>query len=221
MSAALFYRDMLLAVRRPFDVLTPIGFFLMIATLFPLAISPSSEALTLVRSAILWIAVLLASLPSFDRLYEDDYQSGLLDHLMMRRVPLWEYASVRIASHFVIMGLPLLASLPILALFFAIPASLLPLLALIIALGIFSLTLLGSIAAALTLGSRPSSVLSAVLILPLAFPILIFGTLASQAVLDGTSPTSHLALLGAVCLCPMVVSPVATFYALRIAIEER
>ena len=52
--------------------------FLIIATLFPLAIGPSPELLTLVRSAILWIAVLLASLPSFERLYQDDYHQGLL-----------------------------------------------------------------------------------------------------------------------------------------------
>lgn len=221
MISAIFKRDMLLAIRRPGDVLTSVGFFLMISTLFPLAIGPNPETLSLVTSSIVWIAVLLASLPSFDRLFIDDFESGFLDRLIMRRVALWEYALVRIISHFCLMGLPLIASLPILALFFAIELASLPLLAAIIAIGLLGLTLLGAIAASLTLGARRSSILSAILILPLAFPIVIFGTLASQAVLDGAAYGEHLSLLGALCLALLVLSPAATFYALRTAIEER
>ena len=82
-------------------------------------------------------------------------------------------------------------------------------------------TLLGAIAASLTLGARRASLLSAILILPLAFPIVIFGTLASQAVLEGQDYSAHFALLGASCLILLVVSPAATFYALHYAIEER
>ena len=221
MIGAIFKRDILLALRRAGDVMSAVGFFIMIATLFPLAIGPNAETLSLVTSAILWIAVLLASLPSFDRLFLEDYDSGFLDRLVMRNVALWEYALIRMVSHFVVMGLPLLASLPILALFFDIPLRSLPLISLIIATGLFSLTLLGGIAASLTLGARRASLLSAILILPLAFPIVIFGTLASQAVLEGTAFGAHFALLGSACLFLCVLSPAATFYALRNAIEER
>ena len=221
MIGALFKRDLKLAMRRRGDLLSHIGFFLMIATLFPLAIGPAPEMLSLVTSAILWIAVLLAAIPSFDKLFLDDYDTGFLDQLVMRRVALWEYALVRIISHFVVMGGPLLLCLPFLAVFFAIHPAHIGLLIAIIAIGLLSLTFLGAIAAALTLGARRSSVLSAILILPLAFPILIFGTLASQAVLEGHDYGAHLALLGALTLVLAVISPAATFYALHIAIEER
>ena len=83
MHCALIKRDITLAMRRPGEVLTPIGFFLMIATLFPLAIGPSDEILSLVRPAILWIAVLLASLPSLISLYQDDYHHGFIDRLIL------------------------------------------------------------------------------------------------------------------------------------------
>lgn len=221
MIIALLKRDLRLAVRRSGDLLSHIGFFLMIATLFPLAIGPAPDLLSAVRSAILWIAVLLAAIPSFDKLFADDYDTGFLDQLVIRRLALWEYALVRIFSHFVIMGGPLLLCLPFLAVFFAIDASHLLVLIGILAIGLLSLTFLGAIAASLTLGARRSGLLSAVLILPLAFPILIFGTLASQAVLDQTDYSAHFALLGAVTLFLAVISPAATFYALRIAIEER
>ena len=220
MIAAIFKRDLLLAMRRPGDVMNTVGFFIMIATLFPLAIGPDAATLSLVSSSILWIAVLLASLPSFDRLFSEDYHSGFLDQLVIRRIPLWEYALVRILSHFIVMGLPLIASLPILGLFFAIDFTLLPLIAVIMALGLFSLTMLGAIAASLTLGARRASLLSAILILPLAFPIVIFGTLATQALITNEAYLSHFALLGSVSLFLLVLSPAATFYALRNAIED-
>ncbi|MGC6516632.1 MAG: heme exporter protein CcmB [Candidatus Puniceispirillaceae bacterium] len=221
MLLALFKRDVLLALKRPSEVLTPVGFFLMISTLFPLAIGPEADTLKQIQSAILWIAVLLAAMPSFDRLYTDDYESGFLDIVIMRQTSLWAYAFVRLVSHFVIMGVPLIITLPVLALFFSVEAKAIPLLCGIICIGLFSLTLLGSVAASLTLGARRSGVLSFVLILPLAFPLLIFGTLASQALLGGAPYHAHLALLASSCLFLSVISPAATFYALRIAIEER
>ena len=220
MIGAIFKRDILLAMRRKGDVFNTVGFFIMIATLFPLAIGPNAERLSLVSSSIFWVAVLMASLPSFDRLFAEDYHSGFLDQLVMRRIPLWEYALIRIISHFITMGLPLIVFLPILGLFLAIEAHLLPMIAIIMALGLFSLTLLGAIAASLTLGARRASLLSAILILPLAFPIVIFGTLATQALLSGEAYFSHFALLGSASLFLLVLSPAATFYALRNAIED-
>ena len=221
MILSVFQRDMIAALRRPSDLLTSVGFFIMIATLFPLAIGPDAKTLSLVTSAIIWIAVLLASLPSFDRLFKDDYHNGFIDHIIMRNLPLWLYALIKSFGHFCIMGLPLVITLPLLALFFTISLEALPLLALTVTIGLISLTLLGAIAASLTLGARNGGLLSAILILPLALPIVIFGTLASQAVLEGTDYLAHLALLGSVCLTLLVISPAATFYALRTAIEER
>ena len=217
----LFIRDIRLAVRRAGDILSYVGFFLMIATLFPLAIGPDEATLSLVASSVLWIAVLLAAIPSFDRLYYDDYHYGFFDQLILRRTSLFDYAIMRVVSHFLVMGVPLLLSLPIMGLFFAIEASKLILIAGMIAIGLFALTCLGSIGASLTLGARRSGLLSAVLILPLAFPILIFGTLASQAVLDDTAYGAHLALLGSAALFLSMISPIATLFSLRIALEEQ
>ena len=89
MIGQIFIRDLRLAMRRPGDVISTVGFFLMIATLFPLAIGPDSKMLALMTSSILWIAVLLASLPSFDRLFVDDYHTGFLDRLVISNAALW------------------------------------------------------------------------------------------------------------------------------------
>ena len=217
----IFKRDFRLALRRPGDALSYIGFFVMIATLFPLALGPSPEKLTLVTSSIIWIAVLLAAIPSFERLYAEDEQSGLIDRLFVTGAPLWGYALIRILSHFLFMGIPLLLTLPIMALFFGIEAGKLAWLMMIVAIGLLSLTLLGSIGASLTLGARRSGILSAILILPLAFPLLIFGTLASEAILQDSDFMPHFLLLISAGLVLLVISPLATLYALRFALEER
>ena len=217
----IFKRDFRLALRRPGDALSYIGFFVMIATLFPLALGPSPEKLALVTSSIIWIAVLLAAIPSFERLYAEDEQSGLIDRLFVTGAPLWGYALIRILSHFVFMGAPLLLTLPIMALFFGIEAGHLAWLMVIVAVGLLSLTLLGSIGASLTLGARRSGILSAILILPLAFPLLIFGTLASEAILQDADFMPHFLLLISAGLVLLVISPLATLYALRFALEER
>ena len=217
----IFKRDFRLALRRPGDALSYIGFFVMIATLFPLALGPSPEKLALVTSSIIWIAVLLAAIPSFERLYAEDEQSGLIDRLFVTGAPLWGYAMIRILSHFLFMGIPLLLTLPIMALFFGIEMSNLAWLMVIVAVGLLSLTLLGSIGASLTLGARRSGILSAILILPLAFPLLIFGTLASEALLQDADFMPHFLLLMSAGLVLLVISPLATLYALRFALEER
>ena len=221
MLGQLFLRDIRLAMRRPGEVISDIGYFLMIATLFPLAVGPAPDKLAIITSAILWIAVLLAALPSFDRLYVDDEASGFLDRIIVSRTPLSGYVLVRIASHFLVMGGPLLLTVPVLALFFAIAPYHLPIMLVIMAAGLAALTCLGSIGAALTLGARRSGLLSAILILPLSFPLLIFGTLATEALLTGGAYHAHFYLLLSSCLFLIVLSPIASVFALRIAIEER
>ena len=163
----------------------------------------------------------MAAIPSFERLYAEDEQSGLIDRLFVTGAPLWGYALIRILSHFVFMGTPLLLTLPIMALFFGIEAGHLAWLMVIVAVGLLSLTLLGSIGASLTLGARRSGILSAILILPLAFPLLIFGTLASEAILQDGDFMPHFLLLSGAGLVLFVISPLATLYALRFALEER
>ena len=206
-------------MRRPGDALSYIGFFVMIATLFPLALGPAPDTLALVTSSIIWIAVLLASIPSFERLYTEDEQSGFIDRLFVSGTSLGGYAMIRVLSHFLFMGG--LLTLPVMALFFGIDLGQLGLLMMIVAIGLLSLTLLGSIGASLTLGARRSGILAAILILPLAFPLLIFGTLASEAVLTNGDFMPHMLLLISAGLVLLVISPVATLYALRFALEER
>lgn len=79
------------------------------------------------------------------------------------------------------------------------------------------LSLVGSVGAALTLGLRGGSVLTSLLVLPLYVPVLIFGAGAAEAVSVGISATAYFLIVGALTLFSLVVMPIATAAALRIA----
>jgi heme exporter protein B len=86
-------------------------------------------------------------------------------------------------------------------------------------LGTPTLTLVGSIGAALLLGSRRGSVLVALLVLPLYIPVLIFGVAAVDGVVLGLGGTAPLLLLAAMLLAALALAPFATAAALRLALE--
>ena len=84
-------------------------------------------------------------------------------------------------------------------------------------LGTPTLSLIGAIGAALTLGLRSGGVLLALLVLPLYIPVLIFGAGAVEATVSGLGGQSHLSLLGAILVASLVLAPLATAAALRVA----
>jgi heme exporter protein B len=81
------------------------------------------------------------------------------------------------------------------------------------------LSLLGAIAAALTLGARRPGVLVSLLVLPLYLPLLIFGTGAVEAALAAEGARAHLLLLAALSLAALPLAPLATAAALRQALD--
>ena len=72
-----------------------------------------------------------------------------------------------------------------------------PVLIATLAVGTPTLSLIGAIGAALTLGARRGGVLLSLLILPLYIPVLIFGAGAIDASLSGFTARPHLLLLAA------------------------
>ena len=116
-------------------------------------------------------------------------------------------------------GLPVVLLAPLIGLQFALPNDALLVLVYSLLLGTPTLSLIGAIGAALTLGVRGSGLLVALLVLPLYIPTLIFGAGAVAASAHGMSAEAHLSLLAAVSLLSLVLAPLATAAALRISVE--
>jgi heme exporter protein B len=216
---AILRRDLRLGLRRGGDSLQPVVFFVLAATLFPLGIGPAPEVLARIGVGVLWVLALLAVMLSLERLYQADAEDGSLELLAQGILPLELAALAKGLAHWLTSGLVLVIASPLLALLMQLPGDALGVLALALLIGTPTLTLLGGIAAALLIGTRRSSVLLALLVLPLYIPILIFGVGAVEGEVMGLSGRPQLLILAAMLLAALALAPFATAAALRLALE--
>ena len=216
---AIIRRDVLLAWKRPGDMLNPLFFFAMVSTLFPLAVGPNSEQLQFSGPGIVWIAALLATLLSLNSLFLSDHEDGSLDQLILSPQPLPLLVLGKSAAHWLITGLPLVIVSPLIAMTFRMGSGAIGIMMLTLTFGTISLSLLGSIGAALTVGLNRGTGLLSLLILPLVMPILIFGArTVSLSAADGAVAAS-VYFLAAYCMLALTLAPFATAAALRISNE--
>jgi heme exporter protein B len=218
-AIGLFRRDLRLGLRQGGDVGLVLGFFVLAVLLFPFGIGPEPELLGRVAAGIIWVAALLAAVLSLDRLFAGDYADGGLDLMVLSAAPLELVVLAKAAAHWVTTGLPLALLSPMLAVVVDLDPAALPVLVLGLLIGTPALSLLGAIAAALTLGARRPGVLVMLLVLPLYLPPLIFGTGAVEATLVAQGARPHLLLLAAATLAALAVAPPAAAAALRQALD--
>ncbi len=216
---AMLRRELLLALRRRSDVATALAFFVIVASLFPLAIGPEPQRLRQIGPGVLWVGALLSTLLGLHRMFGDDFADGTLEQMLLSPTPLAWLIGGKIAAHWLVAGLPLVLLAPLLGLQFALPGPALALLTVALLLGTPLLSLVGAIGAALTLGARGGGALLALLVLPLYVPALVFGAGALTAQATGLDYTGHLALLGAMLVMALFLAPLATAAAVRIALE--
>jgi heme exporter protein B len=211
-------RDLRLLWRRRGDALQPILFALMVVALFPLALGAEPEKLARIAPGVLWVAVLLAGLPTLDSLFRSDVEDGSLEQLLLGAAPLAWLIAMRVGVHWAVTSLPLLLLTPLFAELLFLPKPLLPPLLASLALGTPLLSLIGAMVAALTVGIRRSGILLAVLALPLYVPVLVFGAGAVVAAGQGLPWLGAIYLLAAGLVLALVLAPLAAATALRIAL---
>ena len=210
-------RDLKIAYRNSSDLLNPLAFFFIVVTLFPLGISPSAEVLSGLAPGVLWVAALLATLLSIDGLFRSDYEDGSLEQILISPQPLFVVVIGKVVGHWLVTGFPLTLLTPVLAVMLFLPADGIIALELTLLIGTPILSLVGAIGAGLTVGLKRGGLLISVLILPLYVPVLILGTLAVQAAVDGQSIAGRLLWMGALLVMGLGVAPFATSAGLRIS----
>lgn len=218
MLMAVWLREFRLALRRPGDALAGVMFFVLVGSLFPLAIGPDAQLLRKIAPGVMWVAALMAILLGQYRLFEGDRADGSLEQWLLAAAPLPLLVAVKVLAHWLLTLLPLLVAAALLGAQYGLDGGVIGVLLLALALGTPSICLLAALGAALTLGLR-SQLLLVLVVLPLSVPVLIFGSHASAQALQGLSAAPALNLLGA-CLCVAVLAcPWAIAGALRLALE--
>lgn len=213
-------RDLLLALRRRSEVFTVLFFFVVVISLFPLGVGTQEETLKQIAPGVVWIAALLASTLALDRLFSSDYEDGTLEKIVLAPSSLSVSVFAKIIAHWLLTGLPLVLISPLVGLFYHLPMNSIFVMMFVLLIGTPVLSMLGAIAAALTLGLRGGGVLVSLLVLPLYIPVLVYGAGAiSTSMVDGVSIEPYVLLLLAFSLLSITFSPWVTAAALKISLE--
>ncbi|KGY07136.1 MULTISPECIES: heme exporter protein CcmB [Vibrio] len=212
-------RELLIAFRRQADVLNPLWFFIIVITLFPLSIGPEPNLLARIAAGIVWVAALLSALLSLERLFRDDFQDGSLEQMMLMPVPLPVVVISKVAAHWILTGLPLILISPLLAILLSLDFNTWLSVVLTLLVGTPTLSFIGAIGVALTVGLQKGGVLLSLLVLPLYIPILIFATSAIDAASLGIAYNGQLAILGAMFMGALTLTPFAIAAALRVSVN--
>lgn len=208
-------RDLALARAQGGESALAVLFFVLGTVLFPLGIGPEATVLARVAGGLLWVMALLAALLSLERLFQADVEDGSLDLLVLAPVPLSATVLAKCLAHWLTTGLPMVAAAPVLAILLSLDGRGFGVLALAMLLGTPTLSLIGAIGAALTVGARRGGVLLTLLVLPLYVPVLIFGAGAVEATIAGLGAVAHLQILAALLLAALPLAPWAAAAALR------
>jgi len=212
-------RDLLIAFKRKNVIVNPFMVFVIVVSLFPLAISPEPARLAEISSGVIWIAVLLSAMLSMDSLFTADFEDGSLEMLLLSPHPLFFLVLAKNIAHWLVSGLPVVIASPLLGYMLRLPADAYATLMLTLLIGTPTLSLIGSIAVALTVGLGSRGLILAVITLPFSVPVLIFGTLAVQASAGGLPAGGYLALMLALLAGSLSLAPLTSAAALRISVS--
>ena len=212
-------RELQIAFRRLGDLASPLIFYVLVTALFPLALSPKREVLQNLGPAVLWIAALLALLLSMNVLFRTDVEDGSMEQLAIGPHSLPAIMLGKTIAHWLVSGLPLVLLAPLLAVTYYLPGQGVRALSLTLLMGTPTLSLLGSIGAALTAGIRQSGALLALLVIPLMLPVLMYGARATDLAARGENIDGPLYLLGALLVLALTLVPLASAAAIRISLD--
>ncbi len=213
-------RDLRLYCQQWGECLTPVFFFTVVVTLFPMGVGVAPKLLARIAPAVIWIAVVLSLLMSLENIFRQDYQEGSLEQMILSPYPLPILLLGKSIAHWLMIGLPLFILAPLLHMLLQGASEGLGVLALTLLLAIPTLSLMGSMGAALTIGLPNGGALLAVLVLPMMIPVVIFGTSALTAVIEGVSFDLELYMLAALFVLTLTLGPIALSNAVRASVAS-
>ena len=197
-----------------------VAFFILAVILFPLGVGPDPNKLSNISPGIIWVSALLASMLSLERLFQNDFEDGSLEIMVLQPTDLEFIVLAKVFVHWLTTGVPILIVTPVLAILVNLPENGFWTLLISLIIGTPSLSLIGGIGAALIVGSKRGGILLSLLILPLYIPILIFGVNSVNAAIGVFSIQPHLLMLVAIFLVAVILCPWVSAAAIRQAMTN-
>ena len=216
-SKRVFMKELVSYKKRSSTYLSPIVFFLITLSLYPLALSNDPNDLALLAPGITWICVLLSTLLSIQNIFNEDFEDGSLDIFFSLRSTTLSLVLIKILVNWIFSSLPIIILSSTVVFLLFLPPESLTILLISLLLGTPVISLFGALAGALSLGK--SSILGPAIVLPLSLPVLILGTASVSSFLNGEDPTFYFLLLLAIFIFLLPLICYACIGALRLHYE--
>lgn len=215
-----FRREMLLQVREPRTLLFSALFFAMVIVFFPLTISPDPQLLRQIAPGVFWIALLLALLMASERLFQEDFNDGVIEQWLVSGIPVSILVLAKLSVHCVLNLLPILILSFVLGALFDLSLNERLVLVLSFILGTPAILFLAALAAAFCTSMQQKGVLIALILLPLVIPVMIFGSGALNAAMQQLPVAGFLAILLALSILAISFLPFAIAAIIRISLTD-
>lgn len=213
------YYELLLCMRDKKAAFYSLGFFMIVALLFPIALSPQPDLLKKFAPGILWVSALLACLLALENWLSSDLEDQALEQVLLCGFPLPWLIAAKLTAFWLVAVLPLLLATPVLALVLHLSWAELGVLLLSLLAGTPALIAIGAACKALTLSLQQQGALLGLLVLPLTLPILIMGINTQLESALALPIAGNLAFLGGLSLLCFCLLPTAIAYTLRWGME--
>ena len=210
-----FSREILVYSKKSSNIISPIVFFLICITFFPLAVSNDPIQLSRLAPGLIWICILLSGMLSIQTIFKEDFDDGSLDLFYAKDFSILQIILVKIIVNWLFSALPLivLSSSMVFLLYF--PVDKLFNLIGSLFLGTLIISFFGALAGALSLGKN--SILASAIMLPLSLPVLILGSSASTY--SNENITFFILLLSALLFFSVPIISLACVGAIRLHYE--
>ncbi len=207
-------KEFLIYSRKSSSFISPVVFFLISISLYPIGISNDPDILKNLAPGLIWITVLLSTLISFQNIFSEDYEDGSIELLLASGQNLSLIVLIKIFVNWIFSCLPIiiLSVLSVFLLYF--PQEGLKPLIISLLIGTPTICLFGALAGALSLGKN--SITGPALMLPLSLPVLILGTQAINYSLNGINFSSNILLLTAILIFLLPIILFASVGALKL-----
>lgn len=212
-------RELLIQVRQPRFLVNSCLFFFIFLFMFPLTLKPELMLLRTLAPGLVWMAILLSLLLSAERLFQQDYEYGVIEQWLVSGQSLPLLISAKVVAHWLFHLLPLLVLCPMVAVLFSLSLWETWVLVLTIICGTPALFFLCAMVAAFGVGNQ-KGVLMALILLPLTLPLLIFASGTLNIAMQGLPISAYLALLLAMSVIAIGFLPYAIAGVMRISYVE-
>ena len=213
-------REWLLQIRQVRMIINSCLFFMMILIFFPLTMPSDVSLLRSLAPGLVWIAALLAFFLSSDRLFQQDYDDGVIEQWLVSGHFLSLFIAAKVLVHWVVNLLPMLIFCPVLALLFNLNAHEMLIMMVSLLCGTPAIIFLCALAAAFSTGLKQKGMVMALILMPLTIPVMIFGSGAVNAALQDLPVQGYVAIMLAISIIATSCLPFAISAVVRIGLVD-